>query len=508
MSSSFTENGSAGWLRTSTAFFVCVLGCSPYSDENAEIVFTRAETENCENPMHSSFVVRNLYHKYSVSVSKERVPVPVVSACHVDCTKRKGAIDCGAPRTNDVCTQITVVLPMSLPVGETEIFVESQERKSEISQKYFHKLEGYFECETGRADLVSTGTIADSVFALSANSDGKKNDVAVSSSGVFSERAMSLVHTFQGEESSSVITEFENLLSLQIITFVDLNEDSCDDMVGTFEDGAGTYTGVALGVCDGTFSDPVQLTRNRVIGAYAEGSVRGQAPWINTIGTDEVVAYRATDTGGYEETRSYDLESVLTLAKGVDINKDGVGEIVTWNPVCTGLRILALESGAFRVVYSDNIQCADYSGFMVTSGDLDRNGYVDIVQARIGSIAGTATKRNSVWVYWSMPEHVFELAEIDTSIADRSGIAVSGLGIGDLGGDNRDEIYAGGIYTQRQGRIFESSIFEMGVIARFSQSGYGDAVIFLDIDGDGDTDLVGPKYAIKWLECYEVRGCR
>jgi flagellin-like hook-associated protein FlgL len=281
------------------------------------------------------------------------------------------------------------------------------------------------------------------------------------------------------------------------VEFGDLNGDGILDMVSAGQNaGSDGYANVRLGIGDGTFASSTSYS--------TEGNTSYDLELADLNGDgflDLITAGRNDGWDGYATVRlgagdgtfgaatTYSTEDAVSKALQIgDVNGDGFLDMITsgYNNSSQGYATIRLGvgDGTFGASVSYSAE-ATYSQ-AVTLGDLNGDGFLDLVTAGSGAGGGKATVRlgNGDGTFGASTSYTAETNNTYT------------LDLGDLNGDGFLDLITGGRSVNGYATVrLGVGDGTFGAATQFStSSGYSRKVEVGDLNGDGYLDLISTGY--------------
>lgn len=265
----------------------------------------------------------------------------------------------------------------------------------------------------------------------------------------------------------------------------DFNRDGIQDLVVTLSSAAvSNNLAVFLGSGNGSFGSAVQLsseglnTLSVITGDFNQDDI----PDIVTanLGSDTVSLLLGNGNGGFQTAQTFRVGGQPNAVASGDFNQDGRLDLVTANSE-TGENSLSLllANGTGGFSSATSLKVEGERPFAVATGDLDRDGNLDIVSA--DSVSG------SVSVFLGNGNGTFEDAK-QYAVGGTTPISIV---LGYFDDDNKLDIATGNqgvsgrdisiLYGDGNGKFSEGRVFSAG--------GSVSSLASADFNGDGAVDL-------------------
>lgn len=210
-----------------------------------------------------------------------------------------------------------------------------------------------------------------------------------------------------------------------------------------------------------------------------------------------------------------------SVASGGDVNGDGFADLIVGSPGAdpvgranagTASVFLGSASGASADparVLNGNADSDEFGGAVSSAGDVNGDGFADIIVGAVGADPGGRNNAGTASVYYGSSEGVQALAArvLEGSVGDGFGFAVAG--VGDVNGDSFADVAVGTRFGSPAGRMNAGSVSVFhgsatglmpaparvleGAVAN-DQFGYSVAGA-LDVNGDGLSELIVGAYS-------------
>lgn len=295
----------------------------------------------------------------------------------------------------------------------------------------------------------------------------------------------------------------------------DVNGDGVLDIVSTGYSSFDGYTYVRIGNGDGTFS----LSASYIGGVQGRGveladlNGDGYADMVSAVdnsGTGGAYVWINDGTGGYGASTYYAMEGVASYDVALsDINNDGIVDMITTGyGAGTGRTTVRLGNGngSFKIGVS-YLSEGNYSN-SVSLGDLNNDGYLDLITAGLGGSAGQANVRLSLkdGTFGSLTSYMQELTQTeDVLTADMNGdgnLDLVTVGVGDAEGMATIRLGNGngtfGAAASYQSNQFSTTCVTAGDfnndgvldLITGGQNGQGESSVLLAVPGSGVSALL------------------
>ncbi|MFF3643072.1 FG-GAP-like repeat-containing protein [Streptomyces sp. NPDC002564] len=197
-----------------------------------------------------------------------------------------------------------------------------------------------------------------------------------------------------------------------------------------------------------------------------------------------------------------------------DFNGDGYGDLAISAPIAkvagkSGAGYVAVVYGtaggldpARRTVLSQATtgipgtpETGDYFGDRITTGDLDDDGYTDLIVGVHGERIGSSDESGALTVVWGGAGGLKKGTDISSPLPGRNELGWS-VAAGDFDGDGRTDLAAANLASPEL-NIFKGPVSRTGKAAgrtgidTYDQTGINtDRIVTGDVDGDAATDLL------------------
>lgn len=258
-----------------------------------------------------------------------------------------------------------------------------------------------------------------------------------------------------------------------------------------------SYLGLSLALLDYNSDGKIDL----VVGAFQYNSYAGRVYVFNQNSgggfASAISAGSAASSYTNGETGSY-LGYAMTSG---DFNHDGKDD------VAVGGYVYNSNAGRTYILYNDSSfptsattadviiggEAASYFGIAMTSGDLNKDGSVDLI---VGAM-GYNTNVGRVYIFYSQNGMI----NTNQNISGESGYFGSNILAGDFNSDGREDLAVGAYgYSSSTGRVYifyndgfmsaSASSADVIITGQATSSNFGDAMDYADLNSDGKGDLV------------------